>query len=181
MSNWWPPFYAYSYRGADLVIATMLIFAAAVLVVFGGVFLVPIIIVVLIGKGIHWYISRPTPTDQLYAVAEQRAIAANFPNAEQFLDAFLDRLLGAIREEPPALQVYLAMARIADRLYKDEQLNNPLPPLIAPNTIEEGRYRDQLLAQQHKTLDAPRTLELFHRTLGDACLKFINSLPPIAK
>jgi len=58
---------------------------------------------------------------------------------------------------------------------------NPLPPLVAANTIEEGRYRDQLIAHQRKTADAPRTLEIFNVTLGKCFLDFIAVLPKMAK
>jgi TraM recognition site of TraD and TraG/Type IV secretion-system coupling protein DNA-binding domain len=73
------------------------------------------------------------------------------------------------------------MADITEALYKDENLNNPLPPLPAANTIEEGRYRDQLIAHQRKTADAPHTLEVFNETLGRCYLDFIAALPAIAK
>jgi hypothetical protein len=97
------------------------------------------------------------------------------------MDAFIDRFIDAIREDLPAYQIYLAMAHITEALYKEENLNNPLPPLVAANAIEEGRYRDQLIAHQHKTQDAPRTLEVFNATLGKCHLDFIAALPAIAK
>jgi Type IV secretion-system coupling protein DNA-binding domain len=69
-------------------------------------------------------------------------------------------------------------------LYEVEQLNNPLqplPPLLSVNEIEEGRFRDQLLAHQRKSVDAPRTLEVFNATLSTCYRKLIAALPPIAK
>ena len=139
-----------------------------ILVVVGGMFLLPVVLILGIAKGVHWYVNRPTPTDQLYAQTQQRSVSANFPDPEKFMDAFLDRFIDAIRDDLPAYHIYLAMVHIAEALYKEENLNNPLPPSAAANAIEEGRYRDQLIAHQRKTADAPRTLEVFNATLGKA-------------
>jgi hypothetical protein len=166
---------------ANAAIAIFLVVAAIILIVVGGMFLLPVVLIIGIAKGVHWYMHRPTPTDQLYAQAQQRSITANFPAPEKFIDAYIDRFLDAIREDLPSYQIYLAMAHIADALYKEENLNNPLPPIAAANSIEEGRYRDQLIAHQRKTADAPHTLEVFNATLGKCYLDFIAALPPIAK
>jgi hypothetical protein len=179
MSNWLP--INSNDPTANVAIAVFLVLAAMIIVVVGGAILLPVVIVVAIAKGIHWYANRPTPTDQLYAAAQQRTIAANFPDAEQFMDAYLRRFRDAIRDDPPAYQIYLMMADITDALYKEESLNNPLPPLVAAKTIEEGRYRDQILAHQRKSLDAPRTLEVFNTAVAKASLDFISELPPMAK
>jgi hypothetical protein len=166
---------------ANAAIAVFLVLAATILIVVGGMFLLPVVLILGIAKGVHWYVNRPTPTDQLYAQAQQRSITANFPDPEKFIDAYIDRFLDAIRDDLPSYQIYLAMAHIADALYKHENLNSPLPPITAANSIEEGRYRDQLIAHQRKTADAPNTLEVFNATLGKCYLDFIAALPPIAK
>lgn len=166
---------------ANAAIAVFLVVAAIMLVVVGGMFLLPVVLILGIAKGVHWYASRPTPTDQLYAQTQQRSVSANFPDSEKFMEAFIDRFLDAIRDDLPSYNVYLAMMHTTEALYKEENLNNPLPPLIAANAVEEGRYRDQLIAHQRKTGDAPRTLEVFNATLGKCYLDFINALPPIAK
>ena len=176
----WLPIHS-SDPAANAAIAIVLVIAAIMLVVLGGMFLLPVVLVIAIAKGIHWYANRPTPTDQLYAQTQQRSISANFPDADKFMDAYLDRFLDAIRDDLPAYYVYATMANIAEALYKEENLNNPLPPLPPANTIEEGRYRDQLIAHQRKTADAPRTVEVFNTTLGKAYLEFIAALPGIAK
>ena len=165
----------------NAAIAVFLVMAAAILIIVGGVFLLPAVLVIGIAKGVHWYAHRPTPTAQLYAQAQQRTISANFPTPETFTDAYIDRFLDAIRDDPPAYQIYLAAVQIADAFYKKENLTNPLPPLVAANTIEEGRYRDQLIAHQRKTADALRTLETFNVTLGKCFLDFIAALPKMAK
>ncbi len=147
----------------------------------GAAVLVPVLIVIGIAKGIHWYMTQPTPTDQLYAQTQQRGVIANFPDEEQFLKAHIERLLAEVRDHPPAYELFLTMVRITEALYKAENLNNPLPPLRPANAIEEGRFRDQLIAHQRKSADAPRTLEVFNTTLGACYLDFITALPPIAK
>jgi hypothetical protein len=52
---------------------------------------------------------------------------------------------------------------------------------VAATEIEEGRYRDELIAQQRKIVDAPRTLDVFNTTLSKTYLTYIELLPPIAK
>src|ERR1700722_6562553 len=161
---------------ANAAIAVVLAMVAITLVVVGGMFLLPVVLIIGIAKGVHWYTHRPTPTDQLYAQTQQRGLSANFPDPEKYLDAFINRFIDAVRDDLPAYQIYLAMVHITDALYKEENLNNPLPPLVPANTIEEGRYRDQLIAHQRKTQDAPRTLEVFNATLAKCYLDFIPAL-----
>ena len=169
---------------ANAAIAVLLAVVAIMLFVVGGMFLLPIVLVIGIAKGVQWYMNRPVPTDQLYAVAQQRSVTANFPNTDKFMDAHLDRFLEVISEDLPAYSIYLTMARITEALYEEENLDNPLPPLsplLSVNEIEEGRFRDQLLAHQRKTVDAPRTLEVFNATLSKGYLELIAALPRIAK
>src|ERR1700730_11348521 len=118
---------------ANAAIAVLLVVAAIILIVVGGMFLLPVILIIGIAKGVHWYANRPTPTDQLYAQTQQRGVSANFPDVDKFMEAFIDRFLVAIRDDPPAYYVYLAMMHITEAIYKAENLNNPLPPLIAAN------------------------------------------------
>jgi hypothetical protein len=161
----------------DAVLLVLLLFGLIVALIFGAAVLIPVGIAIGVVKGIQWYVNRPIPTDRLYAQTEQRSVSANFPEVELFVDAFLDRLLDALRNDLPTQQIFQAMAEIAEQLYKEERLGNPLPPLPPANTIEEGRYRDLLIAHQRKAVDAPRTLETFHGTLGGAYVGFIGELP----
>jgi hypothetical protein len=165
---------------ANAAIAVFLALVAIMLVVVGGMILLPVVAVLSIAKTVHWYVNRPTPTDQLYAQAQQRTVTANFPDPDQYLDAYLDRFLDAILDALPAYSIYRTMAHIAKALYEQEHLNNPLPPITAANTIEEGRYRDQLIAHQRKTADALRTLEVFSSALAKSNLDMIVELPPMA-
>lgn len=167
--------------GINVTVAILLILAGGLFLAVGIVVALPIALVLGVGYGIYKYANQPTPTDQLYAQTVQRGITANFPDTDKFLEAHIDRLLDAIRDDLPSYQIYLTMARISELLYKEEHLNNPLPPLATGNTIEEGRYRDQLIAFQRKSADAPHTLEVFNATLGTSYLDFIGALPPMAR
>ena len=166
---------------ANAAIAVFLVMAAAMLIVVGGIFLLSVLLV-LGHRQRRALVRQPANADR---PALRPGTAAQhhceFPEPEKFTDAYIDRFLDAIRDDLPAYSVYLAMAHIADALYKAENLNNPLPPTAAANSIEEGRYRDQLIAHQRKTADAPHTLEIFNATLGKCWLDFIAALPPIAK
>ena len=166
---------------ANAAIAVLLALALFIALAVGAVIFIPVILVLALAKAIHWYVNRPTPTDQLYLQTEQRVVAAKFPSAEAFVGAHADRLLDAIRDEPPAYDVYVRMIRTADALYKEERLDNLLPPIAPTGTIEDGRYRDRLIAFNKKSEDAQRTLEVINNTISTAYLKFLGTLPPLAK
>src|SRR5579862_6580328 len=104
----------------------VLILAGTMLVVVGGIFLLPVVVVVGIAKGVHWYMTRPTPTDQLYALAQQRTIAANFPDPEKFNEAFVERMVEAAGDDLPTYQLFGGISHVADQLYAAESLCNPL-------------------------------------------------------
>jgi hypothetical protein len=167
--------------GVNFVVLIMLAMLIIGALAIGAVVLIPLLIVLAIAKGVHWYVTRPMPTDQLVAQTEQRSITANFPTDEQFINAHLNRLLDALDESLPAHQVYMAIAHISEALYQAEDLNNPLPPLPPADTIEDGRYRDRLLARMRKSADAPQTLEVFNTTLSTAYLRFLDTFPPLAR
>lgn len=166
--------------GVNFVVIVFLILGLIFAVMAGAFIAVPVLIVLAIAKGVHWYVNRPVPTDQLMAQTEQRSITANFPSSDGFVQAYLDRLLDAFDERLPAYNLYLLMARVTAHLYDAESLNNPLPPLPPFNTIEEGRYRDKLLVRMRKTADAPKTLEAFNAALSSAYLRLTECLPPLA-
>lgn len=169
----------------DPAVNAALFIIGAALVAFalvaGAFIVVPIVAVLGIAKGVHWYVNRPVPTDELRAETQQRVVAANFPTPEQFHEQHLARLIEAIRDDPPVLPIVTAMVGISDDLYRAEDLSNPLPPIAPRGTIEEGRYRDALIAYQRKSADAPKTLETISETLGTAYARFAATLPPIAK
>src|SRR5216684_68101 len=111
--------------GVNFVVLIVLSMIVIVAIVAGATILIPVAIVIGIAKGVHWYVNRPTPTDQLYAQTQQRSVSANFPDTDKFLDAYIDRFIDAIRDDLPAYHIYLAMVRITEALYKEENLNNP--------------------------------------------------------
>ncbi|HLH96801.1 MAG TPA: type IV secretory system conjugative DNA transfer family protein [Xanthobacteraceae bacterium] len=165
----------------DALLLLLLLFGLILALIFGLAVLIPIGVAIGVVRGMQWYATRPIPTDRLYAQTEQRSVSAHFPDADIFVDAFLDRLLDSLRTELPTAEILRSMTEIAEELYREERLSNPLPPLPPANTIEEGRYRDLLIAHQRKSVDAPRTLETFHGTLGNAFVDFAAELPSIAK
>jgi len=165
----------------NAAIAVLLAVVVITVIAAGAAFLIPVLIVIGLAKAVHRYVRRPTPTDQLYAQTKQRTIAANFPDTQAFLDRHIERFLDAIRDDPPARSIGAAMMEMSEALYAAEHLANPLPPLAASSEIEEGRYRDKLIAHQRKTADAPRTLEVINVAFGQAYLDFIAKLPPIAR
>lgn len=168
---------------ANAAIAVLLALAVFIALAVGATILVPVIIIIGIAKGIHWYVQRPTPTDQLYLQTEQRVIAANFPSKEKFLEDHTNRLLDTLIEEkqPPVYDLFLRMVRTSEALYTDEKLQNLLPPAAPSGTIEDGRYRDQLIAYSRKTQDAPHTLQVINSALTNAYLKFVETIPALAK
>jgi hypothetical protein len=175
-------------RSADpatnAAIAVFLGLIILIALVLGATIVIPILIMIGIAKGVLWYTNRPVPTDQLYSVTQQRSVSANFPDTEKFMLAHLDRFYEAVKDNLPAFTIYRMMAHITEEFYQEERLSNPLPPLpplLAANEIEEGRFRDELIAHQRKSVDAPRTLEVFNATLSTCYLKVIAALPPIAK
>lgn len=167
--------------GVNVVVLIVLLLFGTFAIVAGATILLPVLAVVGIAKAVHWYANRPTPTDQLFAQTQQRVIAANFPTDEAFMQAHVDRLGEIIRDDLPTYQIALSMYEVSEALYKAEDLNNPLPPLPPQNTIEEGRYRDRLIAYQKKSSDAPKTLSTINLALATAYRRFAASLPPIAK
>jgi hypothetical protein len=108
-----------SLRYAALLI--LLLFGIILAIIFGSMVLIPVGVAIGVLRGLQWYVSRPVPTDRLYTQTVQRSISANFPAPEKFMDAYLDRLLEAIREDVPTYSVFQAMAEIAEELYKDER------------------------------------------------------------
>jgi hypothetical protein len=165
----------------NAAIAVLLVMGVAFSAIVGATVLVPVIIVVGIAKGIHWYVSRPMPTDQLHAHAEQRSTIANFPDRQTFVRAHLVRLLESLGDEFPTDDTYQAIADVAGALYDSEDLANPLAPLPPSNTVEEGRYRDKLLLRMRKSTDAEKTLTIFNETLSRCFHRFLSALPPVAK
>jgi hypothetical protein len=165
--------------------ATMFIMACAVglmLFAISAAVAIPVLAVIGIAKGMHWYYNRPVPTDVLAKQTQTLANRAAFPSIDTFLDAITARLLDHYQADNlPSYPIFHKMVVIAGTLYEAEDLANPLPPLPPENTIEEGRYRDHLLEQTKKAADPAKTLDTFHRAIGESFIALSKVLPPIAR
>ncbi len=143
-----------------------------------------IILLLVLGIAIVALVSRfsnRTPTlYQLTDQTEELLQQAGFPSPDIFQQAFLDRLIAHFRPTYPSKDILAAMVSLARKLYVDEQLSSPLPPLPFPDIIEEGKYKDELIKRARKTANAEHILNLINTTLFDACVAFANRLPPIA-
>lgn len=165
----------------NAAILVLLLMVLVLAFIIGLTVVTPIVIALILFKAFQWYMRRPVPTDRLYRDTQQRVVAANFPAVESFIDSHIDRFLEALASDLPAYGIFGSMVLTTEALYKKENLNNPLPPLTVSSEIEEGRYRDDLVAQQRKSVDAPRTLKVFNGTVSKAYLDFIRLLPAVAK
>ena len=164
------------------VLAVLAMLAVAALIV-GAMFLVPLLIVLAVAKGVHWYVNRPAPTADIYAQTQLLSQQAHFPAPNDFLEAHLTRLINAWNGDYPVYNIYLKMADVAAKIYEAEGLANPVLPLpaAATSTIEEGRYRDALLARIRTMENAQRTLDCIHTAIGSAFITFTQHLPSIAR
>jgi len=167
--------------GVNFVVIVVIAMLGLSALVFSAFLLIPLAIGFGIFKWVQWNAQRPTPTSEIAAAAQQRVIAANFPDTDAFWDGFSRRLVEAWRPSLPNYDVLDAMLNIAETLYDAEGLNNPLPPAPPSSPIEEGRYRDQLLAQARKSADAPVTLAAFSDALSLSLAAFREALPPMAR
>lgn len=144
-------------------------------------FLSPII---ALGVGIYlwikWRGAQPKPFPPIGPVvqaAEDRVIAANFPNSETFTDGFLRRLLQSWEHQVPVYLMLSPMLAVANALYEHEGLFNPLPPIGSTDLIADGAYRDGLARHVEKMRDAPRTLPLFSEALERSFRCVRDALP----
>jgi hypothetical protein len=170
--------------GTGLFVSMLIIFMGLGVIFIGFFVLAPLAVLALAIWLGYKYATRPviTPTTEMYAQTEQRVIAANFPSPDDFVESLNDRLLERVLEsQPPVFTILATMEHVSRELYKAERLGNPLPPIPPAGTIEDGRYRDMLIAFQKKTADAPRTMALFSGTLARAYLDLIADLPGMAK
>jgi hypothetical protein len=165
----------------NFVVIVVIAMLGLTALVFSAFLLIPLGIGFGIFKWMQWYATRPTPTSEIAAAAQQRVIAANFPDTGAFLDGFSRRLVEAWRPSLPNYDTLDIMLGITETLYDAEGLNNPLPPAPPSSPIEEGRYRDQLLAQARKSADAPATLAIFSDALSRSLAAFRDALPPMAR
>jgi hypothetical protein len=149
--------------------------------IVGGFFAVPILLVIAIAAGIRYYNTHPPLTESLREETSSRVTNADFPDTDTFVEGHLSRLIESLDGDLPIAEIFNEIESITAPLYRAEDLNNPVPPLPPRYTVEEGRYRDQLIDRMRKLADPNKTLELFNRTLGNLWHEFIEALPPMAR
>lgn len=163
---------------AGLILLALALICLIVVLVFGALLVIPILAAIGVGKAIHWYATRPSPANADSKVGRIQ----RFPSPEEFAEVQVNRLFDTWGDDLPEYSIYDNLHRIAIDLYEAEDLvNPPLPlPAAARDTIEEGRYRDQLLMRAKKTANPGRTLALMHAALGSMASGLQQRLPPIA-
>src|SRR5262249_24532766 len=91
--------------GVNFVVLVVLSLLVVFAIVVGAMFLIPILIVLGIAKGVHWYVNRPVPTADIYAHTQLLSERAQFPKTDEFLEAHLKHLINAFRGDYPAYNV----------------------------------------------------------------------------
>src|SRR5437763_1328758 len=89
----------------NITVALILFVLVLIALFVGAIVAVPIVALILIAKGVHWYLTAPVPTDRLLMEAKQRTTIANFPSRDDFLRAHLHRLLETCAGEYPSVNV----------------------------------------------------------------------------
>lgn len=53
--------------GVNFVVLVVLALLIMLALIVGAMILVPVLLVLAVAKGVHWYINLPTPTEDIYA------------------------------------------------------------------------------------------------------------------
>jgi len=131
------------------------------------------------------YDPSPARTRSLYVEAETLIARANFPTPREFYSKLFDdyyddcdKTFGSI----PHQNIVGGLMNAAVKLYTDENLISVPPPLpdATNDTMEDARYRDQLLRLIKKLSHPARTLDLIRRTIAETLNYFTLALPPAA-
>ena len=150
------------------------------LVVVGGAILLPIVLLVLIAKGLHWYFNREpkkTPLNTLYEAALVQA--KQVPDGHAFAHRTIAKIMDAWEADGgcPTLDVAEALAVSLMEIYENERLAEiPSPPKY-PDALSDAQYRESLTRQLGKINQLP-TLE---EAMVTSCTTFTNALPEIAR
>ena len=150
----------------------------AVIITAGVVLAVPIAVCYVAYLVFQYVNNRPEPppisTQQL--IEKARAV---YPTLEEYINAYLDRTIA--EGDFPVFAITSELAGVTQELYEAENLNT-LPVLVFPEgSIEEARYRDQLIKYQLKSADPSRTVQLFSNALFESFNAFKRHLPALAK
>jgi hypothetical protein len=124
-------------------------------------------------------------TQKLYERACEKVAEANFPDYEgtRFLEVYFTLYRQALSEaglHPLDNDINTELARIIDNLYLDERLDCVPEPSALVGTIDDGRYRDQLLLIIKRASDPTETLATFFDVLVEVAVNFTNHLQKYA-
>ena len=107
--------------------------------------------------------------------------AANFPNKQDFSNAFFDRMMAQPRLAKLNPSIQHVMLKMAILFYAEERFTDPPSPLTDVITgIKAAQYADRLELMKRRFADPAKTLDLFTRTLLTSFLAFADHLPAIA-
>jgi hypothetical protein len=167
----------------DAVIYIIAAFLVVGLAIASAAIAIPIIVAFIVIKITVYYMTIPRPTAELMAATQRVTGLANFPQSEAYEKGFTDRLLEHWGDDLPIKPAMRAIVRIARELYDQEDLVNPLPPIVTPiqNTIDEGRYRDALLDRMRKTSEPQKTLDAIQKAVTGFAQKVHAALPAMAR
>jgi len=159
------------------------VFAIVAFVIVGSIVVlgfaaVPIMLIALAVAGYHYYHSKAPRTAELRAAAEGRP-AQRFPEVEDFVRGLAFRFAEA-NDGCPVQPLFIHYVDIIRELYVAEDLVNPLPPLPPSGVIDEGRYRDRMLARLKKLGSSEQTLQYLTDAIGGLLMEITRELPPMA-
>lgn len=139
---------------------------------------IPAAIVVLVAASIIAYRNRPKPSP---STAELRAAAevTSVPSEDDFTEAAMMRFVEA-SDLAPIQSLIGRYVQATRALYRAEDLANPLPPLPPGGDVEEGRYRDRMLARTRKLNNVQQVLPLLSTTIGTLFVDLTRNLPSLA-
>jgi hypothetical protein len=163
--------------------AVLIIFAALfgiILLSVGALIVLPVALAFIAWRIYLWYSRLPLKTEEVIQLATLPE-RVPFPTTDEFLESELNHLFDIWEEDLPHYDLYVKLSTVAQTLYEEEEVAR-LPALpIAPNDIEEARYRDRLLAYVKKTQDMPGVLALMNKTITEASSAYVEALSPIAR
>ncbi|MGI8568032.1 MAG: hypothetical protein ACR2KT_02575 [Methylocella sp.] len=166
-------------NAADIFVVSFVVMIASVaFIVFGIYVALPCAIVFGIYK-LFQYLTRPKPptTQELY----EHAQVTYFPSDADFTKNLMEKLLeDDTWDECPTDAILDNIINISRQLYRSENL--ALTPILAPRegTLEEARYRDQLINQSTRATNPLAIIDLIQSTLIASINVFIKALPPAA-
>ena len=121
-------------------------------------------------------------TNELLLANAEVTGAAGFPQPKVIVEILDERYLQELKSlglRIPIDDIRYALITIAAKIFSREGLHRvPQRPAFA-DSIEEARYRDQLIARFRKISD-PRTLKTMIDTFAKSILEFTRLLPPSA-